>query len=897
MSVHRLDYLFKPRSVAVVGASNRPGKVGNVVMRNLQLGGFQGPIMPVHPRYDSVAGVLAYPDVESLPVVPDLVVLCTPARTIPDLMESIGQKGARAAVVLTAGMDEVREGETDSLRSRMLSVARRYGTRLLGPNCLGLLSSEVKLNASFAHLPAKPGSIGFVSQSGALCTAVLDWASEKGIGFSHFVSVGDMTDIDFGDVLDYLAADPATRSILLYIESIRDARKFLSAARAAARNKTVLAIKSGRAPEGAAAAASHTGALAGSDDVYDAAIRRAGVLRVFAIDELFSAVETLGRARRPREDALTILTNGGGPGVLAADSLVLRGGRLADLDDGLIEKLDGVLPSTWSGANPIDIIGDAAPERYRASLDAILEDGAKSSVLVLHVPTALCSSTEAAATVAEAAAAQKRLVQTCWLGGDTVAEARAIFSGAGVPTYDTPEDAVTAFLQLVDYRRNQDMLMETPVSIPEVPVDAERARAIARAALEAGRDLLTEVEAKEVLAAYGIPVVETRTAEDPDAAADVATSIGFPVALKIHSTDITHKSDVGGVVLDLEDAEAVREAATAMLGRVTRIAPDAAVQGFSVQEMARRPGAYELILGVTTDEVFGPVIAFGEGGTAVEVVRDRALALPPLNAHLARELVTRTRVYERLKGFRHLPAVDLPALDRTLVQLSQLVTDVSEIHELDVNPLWCDERGVLALDARIVVRADGAGPDRLAIRPYPKELEETWTLASGTELLLRPIRPEDEKAHFEMFENFTQEDIRFRFFGLVRSFAHSEMARYTQIDYDREMAFIATTGDEPAKTLGVVRAVSRADASFAEFALIVRSDVKGQGLGKALLQKMIRYCRERGVRELRGDVLEHNRRMLGLAESLGFSRGSVEGGSIHITLDLTDGDASDRSTS
>jgi acetyltransferase len=648
----------------------------------------------------------------------------------------------------------------------------------------------------------------------------------------------------------------------------------MSAARAAARNKPVVAIKAGRMAEGARAAASHTGALAGSDEVYDAALRRAGILRVFDTDELFAAVETLARSRPLKGDRLMILSNGGGPGVLATDAFAAGGGRLADLSEQTIRELDAILPATWSRANPVDIIGDAPVARYAAALRILLKDPGVDAVLAMYAPNALISSDEVARAVAEIAQHSDRTVLTSWLGLDAVAAARRLFAEAGIPTYDTPEEAVRAFLHIVRYRRNQEILMATPPSAPaEFTPDAEGARAIVEVALEEGRQVLSEPEAKSILAAYGVPVVKTRVAPTAEDAARQAQAIGFPVALKILSPDITHKSDVGGVALDLDTPEAVRAAAAAMSARLARHQAGARLSGFTVQEMARRPGAHELIVGAATDATFGPVLLFGQGGTAVEVIGDRAVGLPPLDMGLARDLISRTRVCRLLEGYRGRPAADLEAVCLALLQVSQLIIDIPEIAELDINPLLADERGVLALDARIrVAPAPAPGPERLAIRPYPAGLEETITLRSGHKVLLRPIRPEDEPAHHAFHAHLTQEDIRSRFFGLVRELPHSQMARFTQIDYDREMAFIATAAENGGKTetLGVVRAVTDPDNRRAEFAIIVRSDIKGQGLGYTLMDKMIRYCRGRGTGEIVGQVLLTNKAMLDLAQSLGF---------------------------
>ena len=882
MSVRNLEYMFHPKSIAVVGASNRKNSVGRAVMRNLLTGGFNGTVMPVNPKHASVTGVLAYPDVTELPQPADLAVICTPPHTVPKIIEDLGANGTRAAVVLTAGLRQAKTEDGRTLEQAMLDAARPNLLRILGGNCLGILVPGLDLNASFSHIPALPGRVALVHQSGALCTALLDWATSNGIGFSHFVSIGDSADVDFGDVLDYLGSEPEARSILMYIEAISHSRKFMSAARAAARNKPVVLIKAGRAEEGARAAASHTGALMGSDDVYDAAIRRAGMLRVFSTREMFDAAETLAAGSRFKSHRLAIVTNGGGPGVIATDALVLGGGELAEIGADTMKRLDEVLPPTWSRSNPVDIIGDADGERYAQAMEIVLDDDKVDTVLVLHSPTAVVSSDEAAQGVIRVAGENRRKshIVASWLGGDTVANARRMLTEAGIPNYDTPDEAVGAFLHIVRYQCNQALLMETPTSIPEAfTPDTGKVRSIIEKALAEERDTLNETEAKDVIAAYGVPIVETRIARNAGEAAAKARDIGFPVALKILSEHITHKSDVGGVVLDLDSEQDVLHAADNMIARARQFQPDIEDLAFTVQPMARRPGAYELIVGAATDPVFGPIILFGEGGTAVEVIDDKSIALPPLNVKLARELIASTRVARRLRGYRDRPGADLEGIGQVLVRISQLVSDVPEVAELDINPLLADEKGVLALDARLrVVATEEQGAERLAIRPYPKHLEERVQLGD-TDLLLRPIRPEDEPIHKAFIDTLEPQDIRFRFFGMVKEFPHSQLARLTQIDYDREMAFIAvdTTRNE---TLGVVRTICDPDNVNAEFAIIVSSRLKGKGLGHALLSKMIDYTRQRGTQYVIGEVLSDNERMLALARKQGFTISSESTGKV-----------------
>jgi acetyltransferase len=891
MTIRNLDKLFAPRSVAVIGASQKPHSVGATVLRNLLVGGFAGPIMPVNPKYDLLAGLKVFRRVADLPQVPDLAIICTPPNTVPKLIQELGERGTRAAIVLSAGINAGSGSGSRNLRQEMLDAARPYLLRILGPNCVGMLAPEIGLNASFAHTGAAPGKIAFVSQSGALVTGILDWAKSRGIGFSKFVSLGDSADIDFGDMLDYLASDAKTQAILLYIEDIHSARKFMSAARAAARNKPVLVLKAGRAPEAAKAAASHTGALAGADNVYDAAIRRAGMLRVLNTEELFDAVETLAHARPMYGERLAIMTNGGGPGVMATDAVIEYGGKLAPLSQATLDRLDAVLPATWSHANPVDIIGDAPAERYVSALEILSHDENTDAIMFIHAPTAIVPSSDIAAQAAPIARNSGRNIFACWLGGDSVTHARRTFSDAGIQTYNTPEDAVRGFMQVVQYRRNQNLLMEVPSSLAGgVAPDRDTVKELIRHVLASGRSILSEAEAKGVLAAYGIPVVETAVATTPEDAARLAQTIGFPVALKIMSPDITHKSDVGGVVLDLENADAVHAAAEAMRRRIHALNPAALLSGYTVQAMARRAHARELIVGVATDRTFGPVIMFGQGGTAVEVTADRAIGLPPLNTILARDLISHTRVAKLLAAYRNTPAADIDAVCHTLIQVSQMVIDLPEIIELDINPLVATDEGVIALDARIHLGVPGAGTaDRLAIRPYPVELEERidW---HGERLLLRPIRPEDGQNHVAFFNTLDPEDVRFRMFTRIRELAPSQLARMTQIDYDREMAFIGVRdlGDGKTETLGVARAIADPDNVEAEFAVIVRSDLKGRGLGRLLMQKLIAYCRHRGLQAIVGETLTHNRPLIDLVGSLGFEVTPIPygEGTMHLRLPL-----------
>ena len=890
MTTRNFDALFRPNAIALIGASNQPQSVGAVLARNLLGAGFNGPILTVNPREQAIRSTLNYRSIAELPLTPDLAVVATPPPTVPGIIAELGMRGCRAAVVVTAGFGEGERMEGKELRQQMLSASKPHLLRIVGPNCLGFISPAAGINASFAHLTPPAGDLAFVTQSGALATAVLDWAAARGFGFSHVASLGDMADVDFGDLLDYLALDQATRAILLYVESVTAARKFMSAGRIAARTKPVIIVKAGRSSAGARAALSHTGALAGSDAVYDAAFRRAGMLRVYELRELFEAVTTLAAGLRPAGARLAIVTNGGGAGVLAADALEDRGGALAELTPETLARLDAALPPTWSRANPVDILGDAKGDRYAAAMGAILEDPGCDALLVMNCPTAVADSLDAARDGGGTGGLQPQVpVLTCWLGETAAASSRRLFAERRLPTYETPDEAVRALMHLVQYRRNQDLLLETPPAIQEVsPHDRSSARALIAAAIGAGRTLLSEPEAKALLASYRIPVVETHTAENPADAARIAERMARPVALKILSPDITHKSDVGGVRLSLRGGAAVEQAAQDMLERVRTLAPEARLTGFSVQEMIERRHDHELIVGISEDASFGPVLLVGHGGVAVEVVADRAIGLPPLNMVLAREMISRTRVAKLLAGYRDRPAADLDSIALTLVRLSDLLVDIPEVTELDINPLLAGPQGVLALDARVVVRA--AGGERrapLAIQPYPAELEHEVEIDGGRKLLVRPIRPEDEPRLVEMVQRSSPEDVRLRFLGALREFPHLLAARLSQIDYDREMALIALPAQPGGgEILGVARTVANPEGDRAEFAVMVRSDMKGRGLGFQLMKDILAHARKRGIKTVYGDVLAENTTMLHMAAELGFTRSAEAGDVVQISIEL-----------
>lgn len=872
MTIRNLEHMFEPRSVVLIGASQRAGSVGNWLARNLS-DGFKGKLDFVNPKGGTIAGRTCHTRLSQLEAAADLAVIVTPPQTVPGIIAELGAAGTRAAVVITAGL----KGE---LRQQMLDAARPHCLRIMGPNCIGLALPHIGLNASFTHIAAPKGDIAFLSQSGALITGIVDWASSRSVGFSQVVSLGDMADVDFGDLLDYLAGDLKSRAILMYMEAVTHARKFMSAARRAARAKPVVVIKSGRHAAAAKAATSHTGALAGLDAAYEAAFRRAGVLRVDDLSELFSAAEMLSRMPRLTGERLAVLTNGGGAGVLAVDRLADLDGTLAELAPATLEALDKALPATWSRGNPVDIIGDAQPDRYGAALEALISDPGTDAVLVINCPTAIASSTDAARTVISTVQSSSRIYQrtkpviAAWLGEKVAEEARGLFAEASIANFETPGHAVHGYMQLVSHARAQAQLMRVPPSRSAgLSPNRDAARQVIRTALEANRAMLSEAEAKALLLAYRIPTVATHIARDVEAVRNAARQIladGRHVVVKILSDDISHKSDVGGVALDIVSEDDAAHAAEAMMRRISRTHPNARIDGFTVQAMITRKNSYELIIGMSEDATFGPLMMFGAGGTAVEVERDTALALPPLDLNLSRDLIQRTRISKRLAGYRDRPPAAGDAIAETLVKVSQLIADHPEIRELDINPLIADAEGVIALDARVRVADEAVQPRQMmALRPYPVTWEKLIGLGSLGPVLLRPIRPEDEPIYRAFFQKVDPQDARLRFFQPMRNLSHEFVARMTQVDYAREIAFVALS--DMNEMLGVSRFASDPDYEHAEFGVLVRSDLKGRGLGRALMQHLIAYARAEGLKELSGYVLAQNTGMLALAAELGFT--------------------------
>lgn len=891
MSIRNLEFASRPRSLAVIGASTRDGSVGCVVIENIVKGGFEGAIWPVNPKYREVCGLSCFRNAAALPAAPDLAIIVTPANTVPQIVDELGAKGCRSGVVITAGLTW-----ENGLRQAMLDAARPHLFRIIGPNTVGLMIPPLKLNAGFAHMAAQPGNIALLSQSGAIATSLIDWAADNNVGFSYVVSLGDMADVDVGDWLDLLAGDPGTQAVVMYLESIPDPRKFMSAARAAARVKPVIAIKSGRHEEAAKAASTHTGALSGAERVVDAALRRAGILRVEGLTELFNAAEITARFSPLDRARIGIVTNGGGAGVLAVDELIELGSELAQLAPETIQALNEVLPTTWSHANPVDIIGDAPPERYRASVAAVAADARVDALVVLNCPTALASPMEAAKAVAGLAMRgliEGKPVISCWLGEQTAREGRGILQEAGIPSVDTPADAARATRFLSDWSKAQRALSRVPATRGEdISVDHAAALAIFRKAAAEGRRILTEPEAKAVISAYGVDAPETVVASTPDAVREVAKGMlaaGGKVAVKLLSKMISHKSDVGGVVLGIETAAAAAEAAVAISERVRKLRPEADIAGYAVQPMIERKHAQELILGMSLDAIFGPVLLFGAGGVAVEVIEDTAVALPPMDEVLAGDLIEHTRIGRLLAGFRDRKPADRAAIVKALNGLSQLVIDFPCLVGVDINPLLADADGAIALDARIEIdpeRVDEHGPNpALVIRPYPVEWARTIA-TSGATFEVRPIKPADLSLYPRFLARVSPEDVRLRFLAPRRHFSDEMLKRLTQLDYDRDIAFVAL--EDGGDLAAIARLSCDPERQRAEYAIFVRTDLQGHGLGWSLLHHLIDYARSEKIESIEGIVLAENVKMLAMCREVGFTVETHpdEVGAMRVRLDL-----------
>jgi acetyltransferase len=889
-----LDKIFNPKSVAVVGASDEEGTVGYTLMKNLTESKYEGKVYPVNIRKKEVLGLKAHQSVEQLPETVDLAIIATPAKTVPDVVEQCGKAGIIGIIILSAGFKEIGP-EGKALEDKILQIQKKYSLRIIGPNCLGIIHPDINLNATFTGKMPKSGNLAFISQSGALGSAILDWAMHENIGFSHFVSLGSMVDVAFGDLIDYFGTDPRTKSILMYIEGIVDARKFMSAARHFARTKPIIVVKAGKFTESARAAASHTGSLTGEDMVYDAAFKRAGMVRVDEVNDLFNSAEVLGTQPLPKGPNLAIVTNAGGPGVMATDSLLARGGSLAKLSQKTMDELNRILPNDWSRGNPVDILGDARAERFTKVVDLCLDDENVDGILIIYAPQAVANPAEIAKSIVDlwkSKSFHNKTILTCFMGFGEVEGANRFFNQNNVPTYSTPEQAVKAYMYMYQYDRNLELLYETPEELPVDIVSPKRPLMVMmRNAAAENRELLNEAEAKTFLEYYNIPVARSFVARTPDEAVTVARRVGYPVVAKILSPQIVHKSDAGGVVLDIDDEAELSEAFDRITRRAREYDPKAEILGVTVQHMVERRGQ-EVILGAKTDPLFGPVILFGMGGVGVEVFKDFALGLPPLNQTLARRIMEETKVFQLLKGYRNVPPANIKQLEEIMVRFSQMLVDFPQLKEVDINPLLVNENQAIALDARIVINKERVFTkmephQHLVISPYPKKYETLWKLRDGRTVILRPIKPEDEPLWLEMFQSFSEESIRYRFFQIIKDTPHEVRVRYCNIDYDREIAIVAELTEEGRrKILGVVRLIVEPDGRSGEIAFIVADPWQGLGLGTRMIEYVIEICKDKGLETIYGIMLPDNRRAIGVMKDMGFTIEYCDDGTVKGTLNL-----------
>jgi acetyltransferase len=889
-----LDKIFNPKSVAVIGASDEEGSVGYALMKNFTGSGFAGHVFPVNLKKAEILGLKAYQTIEQVPEPVDLAVIATPARTVPDVLEQCGKAGINGIIIISAGFKEIGP-EGKALEEKITEIKKKYNMRIVGPNCLGVIRPMLHLNATFISKMPKPGNIAFISQSGALGSAILDWAMHENIGFSNFISLGSMIDVDFGDLIDYFGTDPKTKSILMYIEGITDARKFMSASRHFARTKPIIVVKAGKFSESAKAAASHTGSLTGEDMIYDKAFKRAGMVRVEEIADLFNCAAVLGMQPIPRGPNLAIITNAGGPGVMATDALIAEGGTLAKLSDKTMETLNSILPHFWSRGNPIDILGDAKADRYRAVVEACLNDDNVDGIVIIYTAQAVAEPVEVAKSLVELIrnrTYQNKTILTSFMGFGAVEEANRIFVDNNIPTYSTPEQAIKTYQYMHQYKRNLELLYETPEELPTDVVPPKRPLlTVLRNVAAENREVLTEAEAKTFLEYYNFPVVRTRTATTENDAALLASQLGYPVVLKILSPQITHKSDAGGVALDLTNENEVREAFKEIMQRAKQYDPDADILGVTVQPMIKRQG-YEVIIGAKADPLFGPVILFGMGGVGVELFKDFAIGIPPLNETLVRRMMEETKVYQLLKGYRNEPPANIKLLEEILVRFSQMLVDFPQLKEVDINPLFINEKEAFAFDARIVIDPEKVFKkfephQHLVVTPYPTKYETLWRLRDGRTVILRPIKPEDEPLWLEMFQNFSEESIRYRFFQILKDTPHETRVRYCNIDYDREIAIVAELTEEGRKKiLGVARVSIEPDGKTGEIAFIVADPWQGLGLGTKLVDFVLEICADMKLETIYAIMLADNYRAMGLMKKMGFKVKYMDDGTVKGTLDL-----------
>ena len=870
MGQYNLHRIFNPNRVAVVGASDREATIGRALMTNLVDGGFSGDLLPVNPKYQTLFGYPCVGSVSDLQTEVDLAIIATPIQTVPEIAEECVKKRVGGAIVISAGGKEVGKAGRE-IEARIREIAYDGGLRIVGPNCMGVIRPAGHLNASFASEMPTAGNLAFVSQSGAICSAILDLAFKEHIGFSHFVSIGSMLDVDFGDVIDYFGNDAAAKSILLYIESLSNFRKFMSAARSVSRVKPIIVLKSGRSPAGARAAASHTGAMAGEDAVYDAAFKRAGIVRVDTIEELFDCAELMAKQPRPHGPRLAIVTNGGGPGVMATDTLARYGQEPAPLDDDTLGKLDAFLPPFWSRSNPIDILGDASADRFHRTLNVCLESKDIHGVLVILAPQALTDPIAVAEVLAAAMKGRRYPVFACWMGGKSIGRALEMLNEAGIPTYETPERAIRAFLYMVEYSKNLGMLLEVPPKLNRaMAFDQRKARELITGAPEQG--FMPEADARDILSAYGLPVIRMETAKTEEEACTIGSNMGYPLVMKLLSPDITHKTDAGGVRLDLRSETDIRDAFREITASAKRYRPDARIDGVTLQPFFADPD-YEILLGAKRDPNFGPVILFGTGGIFTEIVKDRSLGLPPMNRLLAQRMMQETRIYRLLQGYRNRSPADMVRLEEMVIQLSQLLIDFPEIAELDLNPVLIKDGRPVAVDARILLSPTHiASSLHLVISPYPEEYESHTTTNDKFPLFIRPVKPEDVPLFTSFFKELSPTSIYYRFFSPLKELTPRMLSRFTQIDYDREIALVALDDNpETERMLGVARIMGDPDGKTGEFAVLVADPWQGKGIATCLLKNLLSIAEERGFQRIHGLVLRENRGMISLGQKLGFA--------------------------
>ena len=878
-----LDRIFEPRTVAVIGASNNEKSVGFALIRNMIGSGFKGTVYPINFKHKSIYGVRSYAKLSDTRDEIDLAIIATPSSTVPDLVKECGEYGVGGVVIISAGFMEAGESG-QKMSETILGYAKKYNMRIIGPNCLGFIKPSVKLNASFANKMALPGKIAFISQRGALCTAILDWSVEKNVGFSYFVSIGSMIDVGFDDLIDYFGNDPNTSSIVIYMESLTHTRKFMSAARAFARSKPIIVLKAGKSLAGAKVALSHTGTLAGNDIAFDAAFKRAGIISVNSIEELFNAAQALAMQPRPRGNNLAIVTNAGGPGVLATDHLIKLEGNLASLNEETMQQLNAALPPVWSHGNPVDVLGDANAKRYHDATEAVLKDPNVDGVLVILTPQAMTEADEIGREIVKLGHQYNKPILASWMGEKDVSAGSDILEKGSIPVFRVPENAVNTFMSMYSYSRNIDALYETPSSIPQnfEPQTSENHKLI-KSIMDEGRFVLTEDEAKKVLTHYQIPIANYQLATSVDTLKTIVQEIGFPLVMKIASPDITHKTDSGGVILNIKSEEAAIEAYNKIIGSAMLAYPKADIKGILVEEMVSKK--YELIIGSKKDPIFGPVIVFGMGGVAVEVFKDLNVGLPPLNMALANRIIEDTKIYRLLKGYRGMKGADLESIKFLLYKFAYLVMDFPQIKEIDINPFAVDDTGGVVLDAKIILD-ETVDPNKiktyehLVISPYPMELIQSWEMRDGTQVEIRPIKPEDESLEQELFSRISKQTEYFRFFGNIGKVTHEMLTRYTQIDYDREIALVGIVEKDGEKLMaGVVRLVADADNDTAEFAILIGDEWQGNGLGNKFMDVILEIAKDRKIKKVYGTVLNANLVMLHMFRKRGFKINYVESNS------------------